>query len=379
MKTMSKNNFRYDSLRVVCSPNKIKISTIYVNYNTKYLVLLHIIINKLRPIVYNLLNFIWGIFKEIIKIFLKTFLNILVYTVIGLLYFIENILKIKISRLLLYIGIISLTFISYYHLDIIIYYIKSSYHVLIGTGPSSPVDPSTGGSGIPGGSPGGSPGGNNSIVLAGSDSDSNSNRNLRFMDNILRDRNRYTSSPVEEGDYEVTVSPDNKSMSIKVPGALNSIIVQLQEGFKIPVLTEATEITRNTVGSIPRPTGGFLSAFNHILLFTQPVFHINHISGISEYIELGIQYRFLPINSLDIFKCEVILPDGKYIIYTNFADFYCRFNTHKSIMLGSCLDLYNFENVSEVMERVNKFIETSLSGDKSPAPYIIRHYSRCLS
>lgn len=273
--------------------------------------------------------------------------------------------------------------------------------------------------------PGGSPwGNNNSLVLAGSGSDSNQDRHNVFthifnressslqignQNMILYDTkgnriyigdNRMYMYPTLENQIRrvfyfdsegnrVYVNAGNRvsyndhlydgnniiDWGIRVHKILNSFFMPLGNGFKIPVLTGITEITKNTVGLIPLNPSGFFSALNNPLLFTQPLSYISYANGITEYVELGLQYKFLPINPSDVYICEVTLPNGYSLIFRDFFDFYNFYRNHKGVMLGGSSHYYCFDGVA--VENVTWFIKSNIMG-KIPAPYIIRCYSNYL-
>lgn len=276
------------------------------------------------------------------------------------------------------------------------------FSILKSSEPSSPMDSLNGSGGSPG-YPGGSPspvGYENAMVLS----------------SIDEDRNRFTSSPVEQpggllnnvnGSRVLSIRPNGYSISdvdrlsnvsltsnmnignglnmnmevrryLNITNSLLNVISSDSTGFRIPQILEPSYITHNMVGYISRPDGGFMSVFNHIGLFTRPLYYVNLSNGVSEYVELGLHYRFIPVNSMYTYICEVTYPNGHVTNYVNFETFLTNLLDHKALMIHHIPWINLSEEISSVVENVNRFIENSLRINNSPAPYVIRYYSNCL-
>lgn len=282
------------------------------------------------------------------------------------------------------------------------------FTILLSSEPSSPIDSlngSGGGSpGYPGGSP--SPGGyENAMVLGSTDEDRNRFTNspvqqpggflgninntsinntgiLSIIPNGYSTSDEYSSSNVSPTS---NVNVDNRlSMNMEVRRYLNvtysllNVITSNYNGFILPQIPEPSYITHNMVGYFTRPDGGYMSVFNHMGLFTQPVYFVNHNNGVSEYVQLGLHYRFIPVNTINTYICEVTFPNGYVINYVNFETFLISLLDHKALMINDISNIFLSEDISSVVDNVNRFIENSLIINYSPAPYIIRHYSHCL-
>lgn len=154
----------------------------------------------------------------------------------------------------------------------------------------------------------------------------------------------------------------------------------IQHGFIVPCFPTSDSMTGPGIFSIPPfTTVGANFIFPHII--SNPEKSIISSAGISTYIELGIKYRFYPLNPVNLYVCELTYPDGFKYKYTNLGDLSTFILNHRSRMLGCSTDVLDQHNIMSdpyfntiIYSTLNNWIRHQLAHTTTAPDYAIDVY-----
>lgn len=154
----------------------------------------------------------------------------------------------------------------------------------------------------------------------------------------------------------------------------------IQHGFIVPCFPTYESMTGPGIFSRPPfTTVGANFIFPHIM--SKPEKSIISPAGISTYIELGIQYRFYPLNPVNLYVCELTYPDGFKYKYTNLGNLSTFILNHRSRMLECSTNALDQHNIMSdpyfntiICSTLNNWIRHHLAYTSTAPDYAIDVY-----